>query len=200
MVAQVGGQRADVKLSAADVVAGFLVAGLGQRSHRHDGGVLDHADCAGTLLDNVFEHAVAVAQRIGCSLEAQLGAYAGQYQRRADRLGDVIHRTDIEAQLLVHFFGADGQEDHRNVRSGRLRLEPAADFVSIESGHHHVEQDQVGRRRGEGQFQRPQSVSGDAGAVMGLLQAPHDGFDGVRHVVDHQHGWAFGGAWHGVQG
>ena len=111
-------------------------------------------------------------------------ADAGQDEGRTDRLGDVVDRAGVEAALLVEFFVADRQEDHRDAGGGRVVHEPAADLVAVHVGHRDVEQDQVGHRRAGGQLQRALAPGGDAGAEIGLVQAVDDGLDGVGRVVD----------------
>ena len=99
MAAQLLGQRLDVVLGAADVVAGIGVAGFGQRGHGLDGHILDRHHLARAAGHFLFEESRLVAQEVGGGLEAQVGLDARQHDRRADRLGDVVHRAHFKPCL-----------------------------------------------------------------------------------------------------
>jgi hypothetical protein len=157
---QLLGQAAHVALGAQDVVAGLVVARLGHRGHGQDGDVLHGRELARALVHLLLEKAVLVAQEIGHALELQLGLHARQHHRRADRLGDVVHPADLEAGRLRFDIGLGRQEQHRDVGGARVLLEAAADLVAVHLGHHHVEQDDVGRRIGLGDLQRALALAG----------------------------------------
>ena len=70
MLAQVLGQQLDVVLGAPDVVAGLVVARLGQRGHGVDGDILDRRHLARAPLDFLFQIVVLVAQEIGRVLDS----------------------------------------------------------------------------------------------------------------------------------
>ena len=166
-------QRLDVVLGAADVVAGVVVARFRQRGHGQDGDVLDRVHLARAPGDLDFQEVVLVAQEVGRRLERELGRHPRQDDGRADRLGDVVHRAQFQALLLVLDLGHGGQEDDRDVTRLRVGLELLADLVAVHAGHHDVEQDQVGRGVGPDDLQRLLAVVGDLDPVVVLEQVAH---------------------------
>ena len=67
----------------------------------------------------------------------QLRAHAGQQLHGIERLGNVVVRTEIQAEDLVRVFALGGQKDHRHVA-------PLPDLgerrETVEARHHDVEQ------------------------------------------------------------
>ncbi|MNZ84335.1 hypothetical protein D3C78_1030880 [compost metagenome] len=61
VLAQQLGEQIDVVLGSANVVAGFVVTGFGQRRHGVDGDVLDGGDLAGAALHLLFQKGIFVA-------------------------------------------------------------------------------------------------------------------------------------------
>ncbi|MNR07380.1 hypothetical protein D3C85_1234960 [compost metagenome] len=112
--------------------------------------------------------------------------HAGEDDRRADRLGDVVHRAEVEALLLVGLLGLGGEKHHRDVRRGRIGLEQPADFVAIHLRHHDVEQDQVRLRAAGGDTQGLGAIAGDLDPVAAEQQLAHH-LQVFRGVVHHQH-------------
>ena len=200
VVLQVSGEGAQIHLGTPDVVAGFVVAGLRQGGHGDDGGVLDQAELPGAPYHLVFQVGVAVTQEVAGGLQGEVVADARQHQGRADGLGDVVHRAGVKAQLLIHFLVADGQEDHRDAGGEGVVHQLATHLEAVPVGHADVEQDEIGQGLAGGERQCTFAVCGDAGAEAGPVQAVHDGFDGVRGVVDDQDQRVerIGGRWHGV--
>ena len=84
--------------------------------------------------------------------------------------------------------GLRGEEDHRDVARLRIGLEAPAHLVAVQSRHHDVEQDQVGRRVGRGDPQRLLAAARDLHLVVVLEQAAHQG-EVVRRVVHHEDRW-----------
>ncbi|MCY1428501.1 hypothetical protein D9M71_443880 [compost metagenome] len=127
VLAETGGQRQQPRVvaHADDVQAGLVVLVLGGHSQALDD------------LQAAFTQVVDTHQR-------QVGAHARLDDQRADRLGDVVHRADLEALGLVVDIGQCGDEDHRDGAGRRLALEHPAHLVAGHARHHHVEQDQVG--------------------------------------------------------
>ena len=84
-------------------------------------------------------------QQVGLVLEHQVGFDARAHGRRIHRLGDEVDRAHFETARFLRRVVVRGDEDDRNVARVVLALEPAADFVAVHVGHHHVQQHQVGR-------------------------------------------------------
>ena len=154
------------------VVGGFFrVAG----GARQDMRVVAHADDvqAGLVvlvlrrLAQTLDDLQARLAQLFHPYQRQVGAHAGLDDGRADRLGDVVHRADLEAPRLVGHIGQRGDEDHRDGAGGLLGLESLADFEAGHAGHHHIQQDQV-RTLAVGQFQRLLAILGEQQAVVVL--------------------------------
>ena len=154
-----------VILGAPDVVAGFVVAGLGQGSQGMDGDLLNGLDLLGALFHLGFQVFVFVAQKIGRGLEREVGFDPGPHDGRAHGLGDVIHGPETQAEFLVSGFRLCGEKDNRHVLGRRGGLEPAADLVAVETRHHDVQDDQV-RGGALGYAQGLLAVGGDFDLVI----------------------------------
>ena len=72
VVLQLLGQRLDVELGAADVVAGVVVARFGERGHGQDGDVLDRRDLARAPRDLGFQEGVLVPEEVGRRLDLEV--------------------------------------------------------------------------------------------------------------------------------
>jgi len=187
---QLLGQRLDVELGAADMVAGVVVARFRQRSHGQNRDILDRHDLAGALAHFLFQIDILVAQKIRAGLDVQLGLDARQHDGRRDRFGDVVGRAHLEALLLVFGAAHRGQKDDRNVAGRRIVLEFLADIIAGQTGHHDVEQNQVWRAVAAHDLERLLAIVGYLDLVQVLEQAGHQRKI-VRCVVDHQHGGFF---------
>ena len=186
VVAQVLGQGLHVQLGATDVVAGLVVARLGQRGHGHDGHVLDGLHLQRAQRHLALQVGALVAQEVGRGLERQVRGHARQQDGRADGLGDVVHRPQLQAQALVLHVGARGEEDHGNVARVQVRLEPAADLIAVHARHHDVEQDEVGRLLALRDLQRLLPLVGHLHVVVVAQQPAHER-EVVGRVVHHEH-------------
>ena len=99
--AQAAHQHFDVAAGADEVIARFVVALLGQRGQRLHGHFLDQLQFERTLADLRFEPGILVGQLLPGLGEGEVGAHAGAENGRADRLGDVIDGTEVQAGLLI---------------------------------------------------------------------------------------------------
>src|SRR5204863_1312201 len=72
---------------------------------------------------------------------AKYGLYPGQQFTNRKRLGDVVVRSQFEADYLVYLLSARGQHDDGN--GSPLGLELLADIQAAHARHHDVEYDQV---------------------------------------------------------
>ena len=93
VMAKMLGQRPDIVLGAADVVAGGVVAGFRQRSHRHDGDFLNRHHLATAAPHLRLQIGIAVLQELPGAFQRQMRFDPGQHDRWADRFGDVVHRA-----------------------------------------------------------------------------------------------------------
>ena len=133
------------------------------------------------LLRELFTHR---AQR-------QVGAHARQHFFHFKRLGDVVDGACLEACQLVGLLQQRGHEDHRNVTRFLEVLQSAAGFETVDAGHHHVEQDEIGMRA-----PRP------CNCFLAILRHQHLQAAFFKYmgqhaeiggsVVDHENGLAFG--------
>jgi hypothetical protein len=135
-------------------------------------------------------------QEIGRGLQRQVRAHARHHDRRADRLGDVVHRAQRQATGLVLDLGHRGEEDHRDALGLRVALQPLGILRSVHLRHHDVEQDQVRRALRNRDLQGALAAVGDLDAIFVLEQAAHQ-HQVVGRVVHHQHGGSFRARVHG---
>ena len=154
----------------------------------------------GALAHPVLEFAVEPAQRLQQAAALELVVHPGAHLAGHDRLGDVVGAARGEAG--GHVVAAGGHEDDRNVRGGRIGLEPAAGLEAVDARrHHHVEQDQV-RVQAAGQLERALAAGG--GQQVGLEggQRVLEQRDVLRRVVDQEdlRRGVVGGGGHGVFG
>ena len=112
---QLPGQGPHVVLGAPDVVAGFVVAGLGQRRQNDDGHILRFLNLAGAFFDLDFEKLVLVLQEILGRLQGCLGREVlaqqefpppadsrRQNEQGHDVIGPVAERPQVFAELDLH--------------------------------------------------------------------------------------------------
>ena len=182
------GQRLHVELGAADVVAGFVVARLGQRRHGHDGDILDGGDLACAALDLQLQEIALAAQEVGLTLQCEVVLHAREHDRRADRLGDVIRRAQRQAAPLVLDLRQGREEDDGNVTRRRFQLQATADLEAVDTRHLDIEQDQIGLRARRRQRQAGRTVGGQQGRVPLAQQRDQHGPDGRRIVDDEDAG------------
>ncbi|MNN19092.1 hypothetical protein D3C81_1323210 [compost metagenome] len=148
VVAQQFSQAFDVVLGTANVVAGFVVTGFGQRSHGVDGDILDGDHLPGAALHFPLQKFVLIAQEIGNGLELDLGLDPGHEHRGDDRLGDVIRSPEAQAANLVLRGSHGGEENDRYMANANVKLELLGNVITGQARHHDVQQDQIGKRVG----------------------------------------------------
>jgi len=73
----------------------------------------------------------------------QLGAHSGQELLLLDRLGDVIGAAHQKAGQFLFGIRQSRQENHREVARVPIGFQATAGFKAINTGHHHIEQNQV---------------------------------------------------------
>ncbi|MCY1427443.1 hypothetical protein D9M71_432890 [compost metagenome] len=184
----------------------WRLCGRSRRSQRvaegrqgFQGGILDGLQLTGAAVHFELQVLAAVTQEVGIGLEREMGAHPRQGDRRDDRLDDVIHRAQVEALLRIRDLCQTGQEDHRDVLRAWIGLELAADFVAVHPGHHHIEQDQIGRRLALCFQQRFVAAGCSFHLVMPAQQIAHQP-QVARLVIDHQDALLVGPVQNAVHG
>jgi hypothetical protein len=136
----------------------------------------------------VLQAGVAIAQLIAGLLEFQLGAYPRQQNRGPHRLGDVVHRTQLQPGQLVAVVVHGSDEDDRRALQPGHAAQAAQHFESVHVGHHHVQQDQVwircARRHLQGALTRVGHPDGEAATQQAAQQRQV-----FRRVVDNKQRW-----------
>ena len=129
-----------------------FVAYVGQENRlaavRTFGGIARRHQFGGSRRDEFLE-AVAVGFDLAAqalAIEQVLHALAGDLD--VDRLQQVVGSAELEAVQLRAVVAERSDENDRNLRQQRVRLEQPAGLVAVHAGHHHVEQDQLRRRLG----------------------------------------------------
>src|SRR5580658_1233687 len=74
-----------------------------------------------------------LAQQIGLTFQSDQGADPGAHDFCAGGFDDEIDRSGGEAVLFFGGIALRRDEDHRNLPSSRIKLQPAAYFVAVES-------------------------------------------------------------------
>jgi len=69
---------------------------------------------------------------------------------RIERFADVVHSPGFETLELVDDFIQTADKDHRDVAELLVGLQPTADFIAVQTGHEHIQQNQVGSLDGHG--------------------------------------------------
>ena len=72
------------------------------------------------------------------------GLDSREHDARAERLCDVVVRTELEAGDDIGLFPARRQHDDGYVRRARIALERVADLEPVHAGEHEVEEHEVG--------------------------------------------------------
>ena len=124
-------------------------------------------------------------QLLGPAPQFQMQPHPSPHHRRVDGLVDEIDPAGLQGAGLALGVGAGGDEDHRDVASGRVRLEPFTDLITIQVGHHDIEQDQVGNLALGERIERLLAGGHEPDLIV-LLQDPQQDLDIGRHVIDNQ--------------
>ena len=154
--------------------------------HRVQGRELSGAFFYALLEDSVgaLQFLVFLGQHFLEAADGQVGVDPGDDLFRLERLGDVVHRAQLQALDLVLGVGEGGEVDDGDVAQGGVGLQAAADLKAVHVRHHDVQEDQGGPGLlGDGQgagavFGHQQLI---APAVQGLMQHLQ-----VGDVVVHQ--------------
>ena len=107
---------------------------------------------------------------------------AGQHFVGLNRLGDVVHRAELQPGHLVGDVAERREEDHDGLLRLGVGLERAAHFEAVDVGHHDVEQHQVGLRAAD-DLQRRAAVARGEDAVAGAVERPDQHLQVHRAVV-----------------
>ena len=183
--AEMFGEQADIGLRPADMVAGALITKFGQRHHDADRGLLQLQHLVDPAIDLSLQPGALILKEGLPDLDLEMRPHPRQNNGRRDRLVDEIDGTEFEAQFLIGSFGFGGEEDHRHAGGRRVRLQCPADRIAIHLGHHHIEQDQIRRRR-LGQRQPALPAVGQLDPVM-LTQQLVEQTEVGGCVVDDKH-------------
>src|SRR5438270_1275801 len=109
--------------------------------------------------------------------------HPGQQFANRKWLGDVVVRSQLEANYFVYFLSARGQHDDGN--GCALGLELFAHIQAAHAGHHDVEDDQVGLLRNRA-FQAGNAVGCGDDFVSFILEVIAQAGDHVGFVFDDQ--------------
>src|SRR6185503_383715 len=107
----------------------------------------------------------------------------------AERLGQVIIGAALEADDLVRFLPARGQQQDRNIRIHAAVANGAAQRYAVEARQHDVEHEQI-ERLGLGQPQRLASVSTRLARIALEPEVQADEIANVRLVFDDEDAWS----------
>ncbi|MCZ7546193.1 MAG: hypothetical protein M5R40_22900 [Anaerolineae bacterium] len=94
-------------------------------------------------VDHLFEQARVIDAPLGRLIER--GFDPQDEVPHVDRLGDIVRRTGHQALGATFSRRARRDKDDGDVGGIRVVAQPAAHFDAVDVGHHHVEQDHVGR-------------------------------------------------------
>ena len=107
--------------------------------------------------------------------------------RKVEGFGLVIVAAGFESFLTVALHGMGGQRNHRDVTESRIGLQLTGGAPTIQVGHAHVHQDQVGGVR-TGHLETCGGTFSGQDAVALLFQTPRNEDAIVLGVVDVKHG------------
>ncbi len=145
------------------------------------------------LGDSLLELRVPFLQRLGLPLHlvlqrfhAQQRAHAGEELGLVDRLRQKIVGAGLDALDPLTLRIERGHEDDRQERRRGIGAQVPANVVAGQAGHHHVQQNEVGRFRGD-LGERFLAVHGGRDSVTFHAEQVGEQLDVVRRVVDHQH-------------
>ena len=106
-------------------------------------------------------------------------------QLRIHRLGNVVRNAQRKTARFVHRVGKRSNEDDRNHRRNRVRLQTREYRIAIHTGHLHVEQDEIGLRMPLRQIERP-LAGGCCGNGVGVAQNGDERMQVLADVIDDQ--------------
>ncbi len=121
-----------------------------------------------------------------------MGADAGERFVVLDGLGEVVDRAGGEGFHFVHRLGERGHEEDGHIARFGAGFQAAAGFEAVETGHHHIEEDEVGlglRGLREGFL----AVFSDHELVAGGAERLDEHAEIGGRVVDDENGFGHGG-------
>src|ERR1700723_4459304 len=151
------GQQGNVLLGTAYMVAGLVIASLGQAGHCNQCCILGAHQFLRTFLDQLLKLLVLVFEQLAGAAQGEMGTDACQNDQRRDWFGDVVDRAEIESDLLITHLVPGSEEYYRNIYGIRVGFEPLAGLVAVERGHYDVEQDKVWTQTRLNDFERSQA-------------------------------------------
>ena len=116
----------------------------------------------------------------------KLGQYPQLEPIRIDRFGDVIGGAHLQPPGFVFRLRQGRNNDDRDVRGERVKLEPAQYLIAIHTGHIDVEQNQVRLRLACRQFQRL-FPTGHGGDGIGVAQDARHRMQVFTRVIHDQY-------------
>ena len=148
---------------------------------------LDRAAAAADLVRLRLELDVGEAQHLAVHAAAgaapQQGAQPREQFVERERLHQVVVGAGVQPAHPVGHRIAGGEDEHRRTIAGRPQ--PPADLEAVDSRHQHVQDERVGRPRGQ-RVERLRAVAGQLGLVALQPQRAVDRLAHRRLVVDHE--------------
>jgi len=111
-----------------------------------------------------------------------MGANPGPDDGGTDRLGDVVHCPGLKTGRFIADLAERGDENDRHGLGGRFFLEAPARLQAGQSGHHDIEQDEVGQLIGS-ELQGFFAVASEEQAIV-LVQNLAQDLQVGRFIVD----------------
>ena len=108
-----------------------------------------------------FEKLIFVAQKICCSFQIEVRPDTCHNNRRTDRPGYIICRTQFEATLFVFHLSTGRQEYDRYITRTCVALKLPTYFVTVHTRHRDVEENQIRRIVRPGDPKRLCTVGGN---------------------------------------
>ena len=100
----------------------------------------------GAIEEHVLAHARgSLGRRSGAAMAVEQRADALDHLVAVEGLDQIVVRAELQSGEAVLHVAARGGEDHRDVRRPLHRLEGLADLPATLFGHHHIEQNDVGK-------------------------------------------------------
>lgn len=135
------------------------------------------------LLQNPFPHILVVPVEFPLHpADFKVGFHPGLDFLQLERFRHVVHPAGGEGLHFIERFVVAADEQDGDIGELRVFFQLAARFVSVHSGHIHVQQDEVGRDA-PGGLEREFPAGDRAGFVTFFLQHPREKLQVGRHVI-----------------